>query len=55
MIEESDTREAAKLKALRKAARDGLRDLDQGRAQSVSNADIENTIAALGRQAGMRR
>jgi len=52
MIEERDTREAAKLKALRQAARDNLRDLDQGRAQSVPDADIENTIAALGRQAG---
>ncbi|MCX7367024.1 MAG: type II toxin-antitoxin system ParD family antitoxin [Alphaproteobacteria bacterium] len=54
LVEERDARESAKLKALRKAARAGFSDLDQGRAQFISDDELEGTIAALGRQASQR-
>lgn len=55
LIEERDTREETKLRALRKAAQIGLRDLDEGRSELIADGRISETIAALGRQARTRR
>lgn len=54
LVEERDARESAKLKALRKAARTGFNDLDEGRAQHISDEELEGAMAALGRQASQR-
>jgi antitoxin ParD1/3/4 len=55
LIEERDAREEAKLKALRKAAQAGLRDLDEGRSELIAESQISETIAAIGKQARTRR
>lgn len=55
LIEERDTREETKLRALRKAAQIGLRDLDEGRSEWIADGRISETIAVLGRQARTRR
>ena len=54
MVEERYARESAKLQALREAARVGFSDLEEDRAQTFSDAELEGTIAALGRQASRR-
>lgn len=54
MIEQRETREAAKLKALREAANIGFADLDEGRFDDVSTERLEGYVARLGREAGAR-
>lgn len=54
LVEEREAREAAKLKALRQAARVGLRDLNEGRALRLTARGLEGAIAALGRKAARR-
>ena len=48
-------REAAKLNALREAARAGFADLDAGRFVELENDGIDALIGGLGRQARARR
>jgi len=54
LIEERDSREAAKLRALQEAARIGFADLDEGRYLEVDTDGLERVIAELGRQADRR-
>lgn len=54
LIEERDAREAARLEALREAARSGFTDLDAGRFQDVADDDLDAVIGDLGRQAVAR-
>lgn len=52
LIEERDTRELAKLKALQAAALVGFNDLDSGRFHDVSADKLGAAIEDLGREAG---
>jgi antitoxin ParD1/3/4 len=54
LVERREAMEAAKLKALREAARIGVADLDEGRYEEVSDDALESAIAALARPAGKR-
>jgi antitoxin ParD1/3/4 len=54
LIEQREAREAAKLKALREAARIGFADLDQGRFDDVAGDELADYIGGLGREAGAR-
>jgi antitoxin ParD1/3/4 len=51
LIEERDSRDAAKLKILQEAARAGFADFDAGRFVELEDDAIENVIGDLGRQA----
>jgi antitoxin ParD1/3/4 len=51
LIEQRDTREAAKLRVLQEAARSGFADLDEGRHRDVSVEDLDAVIGMLGRPA----
>src|SRR5678816_1657396 len=51
LIEQRDAREEARLKALRKAARAGVRDLDERRSELIDDSRIARAVTALGRQA----
>lgn len=55
LIERRETLEAAKLEALREAARIGFSDLDEGRyVEFVSMDELEHYIGQLGREAEER-
>src|ERR1700745_3104023 len=54
LIEEREAREAAKLRALQEAARTGFADLDESRHRDVADDELEDYVAALGRDAGRR-
>jgi antitoxin ParD1/3/4 len=55
LIEQRETLEAAKLEALREAARIGFADLDEGRyVEFVSMDELEHYIGQLGREAEER-
>ena len=54
LVEQRDALEAAKLAALKEAARIGFGDIDAGRFQHVVDGDLETFIAGLGRQASDR-
>jgi antitoxin ParD1/3/4 len=54
LVEQREAVEAAKLAALKEAARIGFQDIDQGRFQDVEDGDLEEFIAGLGRQASDR-
>lgn len=54
LIERRDAFEAAKLAALKEAARIGFRDIDEGRYSDVGDGDLEALISDLGRQASER-
>jgi antitoxin ParD1/3/4 len=54
LIEQRETREIAKLKALQEAAQVGFSDLDQGRYRDLQNDDLEDLISSLGVLAGDR-
>jgi antitoxin ParD1/3/4 len=54
LIEERETREAAKLRALQEAARTGFADLDESRHRDVADDELEDYVTALGRDAGRR-
>jgi antitoxin ParD1/3/4 len=54
LIEERDQEQAAKLAALREAARIGFEDIDQGRYRDVLASDLESYIADLGQRAGAK-
>ena len=48
LIEQRETREIAKLKALQEAAQVRFADLDQGRYRDLQNDDLEDLISSLG-------
>lgn len=50
LIEERDSREAAKLKLLQEAARAGFTDLNEGRFVELEEGSIESLIEGVGRQ-----
>lgn len=54
LIEESERIEAAKLKALQQAAKEGWRDVAAGRYTDVANDRLEDFIGQLGQQAARR-
>jgi antitoxin ParD1/3/4 len=54
LVEERETREAAKLKALQAAARVGFAALDEGRYRDVQDHELEDFIASLGKRASAR-
>lgn len=54
LIEQREAHEAAKLEALRDAARIGFADLDEGRFVDVPSDHLESFIAGLGREAETR-
>ena len=54
LVEERETREAAKLKALQAAARVGFAALDEGRYRDVQDNELEDFIASLGKRASAR-
>ncbi len=54
LIEERDSRDAAKLKILQEASRRGFADLDAGRFIEFEGDAIENVIEDLGRRAPER-
>lgn len=54
LIERRDALEAAKLVALKEAARVGFQDIDEGRFSDVGDDDLESLISDLGRQASER-
>lgn len=54
LIEQREAHEAAKLEALREAARIGFADLDEGRFVDVPADRLEDFIAGLGREAETR-
>jgi len=51
LIEERERLEGAKLKALKQAARQGWADVSAGRYTDVEDAQLEDFIGQLGRQA----
>jgi antitoxin ParD1/3/4 len=54
MIEQRESREAAKLEALREAARAGFADLDEGRFDDVPANRLEDYIGGLGQEGAAR-
>ena len=54
LIEERDSREAAKLKFLQKAACVGFTDLDEGRFIELDEGSVDCLIEGFGRQARER-
>lgn len=54
MIERREEQEAAKLKALREAAKIGFADLNEGRFDDVPADRLEDYIGSLGREAAAR-
>jgi len=54
LIEERDTREAAKLEALQAAASTGFADLDEGRYRELSVGEVSAVIGELGEQPGLK-
>jgi len=54
LLEERDTRETAKLKALRESAQIGFTDLYEGRFRDVGDGDLDSVIGDLGRRAAAR-
>jgi antitoxin ParD1/3/4 len=54
LVEQREAVEAAKLAALKEAARIGFQDLDQGRFEAIEDSDLEEFIAGLGREASAR-
>lgn len=55
LIEERDAEHAAKLKALREAAKAGLDALDEGRYVELSEGEIAPYIASLGQRVAKKR
>ena len=51
LIEERDTREQAKLQALKEAARLGFAEIDEGRYTEIASDDIGSYIDELGESA----
>lgn len=54
LIERRDAFEAAKLAALKEAARIGFQDIDEGWYSDVGDDDLEALISGFGRQASER-
>jgi antitoxin ParD1/3/4 len=54
LVEEREAREAAKLEALKDAARVGFSDLDQGRYRDFQDDELEGLVARLGQRAADR-
>lgn len=54
LIEERAAREAAKLKALREAARVGFADIEQGRSIALDIDTIDDFMDELGREAAQK-
>ncbi|QTK78816.1 type II toxin-antitoxin system RelE/ParE family toxin [Agrobacterium tumefaciens] len=54
LIERREYFEAARVEALKRAAQKGFADLDQGRFTDVADDDLDDFMAALGREAEVR-
>ncbi len=54
LVEEREARHAARLEALREAARVGFTDLDEGRYRDLGDDELDGFIEALGRRASKR-
>jgi len=54
LVEEREANHAAKLQALREAARVGFTDLDEGRYRDVNDEELDSFVEALGRHASER-
>jgi antitoxin ParD1/3/4 len=54
LVEQREALEAAKLAALKEAARIGFDDLEQGRFEVIEENDLREFIAGLGREASAR-
>lgn len=54
LVEQREARDAARLKALKQAARFGFADLDEGYFRDVADAGFETIISELVRQVGER-
>lgn len=54
LIEQREALEAVKLVALKEAARTGFADLEQGRYIDVKEAELEDFLAGLSREAASR-
>jgi len=54
LVQRREAVEASKLEALQDAARLGFADLDEGRFTDIADNELEDTIAALGREAEAR-
>jgi antitoxin ParD1/3/4 len=54
LVEERDAREAARLEALRGAARVGFGDIDEGRFQDIGEEELDEVMEALGHEAAER-
>ncbi len=52
LVERREAAEAAKLEALREAARIGFADLDQGHHRDLGDGELDGFISTLGEQAG---
>lgn len=54
LVERREVAEATKLEALQTAARLGFADLEEGRFTDIADDELEEAIAALGREAEAR-
>jgi antitoxin ParD1/3/4 len=54
LVERHEAEEATKLHALQEAARLGFADLEEGRFTDIADDQLEDAIAALGREAEAR-
>jgi len=54
LVEQRETREAARLAALKEAARVGFQDMEEGRFQDVHDEDLDDFVGGLGRLASAR-
>lgn len=54
LVEQREAQEAAKLTALKEAARIGFRDIEEGRFRDVSGDRLEEFINGLGQQGSAR-
>lgn len=52
LVERREAADAARLEALREAARVGFADLDQGRHRELDDGELDSFLAAIGEQAG---
>lgn len=55
LVEQREAEDAAKLKALRAAARTGFDDLEQGRYRDVRDDGLDDYVADLGKRASRPR
>lgn len=54
LVEEREAHQAARLEALREAARVGFADLEEGRYRDLGDDELDGFVEALGRRASER-